>query len=110
MNVYDEAHNLAKAIKESGEYKDYMRLRQQTDGDPQLKDMLKQLQDMQVTIQTAQLTGQTPDPQAMQQFQSLYTMLMANPAAAEYMQAELRISMMIKDVFEILGDAVDFVR
>lgn len=110
MNVYDEAHNLAKAIKESGEYKDYERVRSLAETDPQLKDMLKQLQEMQLTIQTAQLTGQQADPQIMQQFQSLYTMLMANPKAAEYMQAEMRLSIMVKDVFEILGEAVNLVR
>ena len=29
MNVYDEAHNLARAIKESGEFKEFDRMRKE---------------------------------------------------------------------------------
>lgn len=110
MNVYDEAHNLAKAVKESNEYKEYMRLREETAKDEMLSKMLKDLQELQVAIQTAQITGQTIDESQMSQFQSVYAMLAAKPLAAEYMQAEVRFSMMIKDVFDILGDAINITR
>lgn len=110
MNVYDEAHNLVKAVKESNEYKEYMRLREETAKDEMLSKMLKDLQELQVAIQTAQITGQTIDESQMSQFQSVYAMLAAKPLAAEYMQAEVRFSMMIKDVFDILGDAINITR
>ncbi|MBQ0005363.1 MAG: YlbF family regulator [Clostridiales bacterium] len=110
MNVYDEAHNLAKAVKESNEYKEYMRLREETAKDEMLSKMLKDLQELQVAIQTAQITGQTIDESQMSQFQSVYAMLAAKPLAAEYMQAEVRFSMMVKDVFDILGDAINITR
>ncbi len=110
MNVYDEAHNLASAIKGSNEYKEYMRLRKETESDEQLSKMLKDLQELQIAIQTAQITGQKVEDSQMSQFQSVYAMLAAKPLAAEYMQAEVRFSMMIKDVFEILGEAVNLQR
>ena len=106
MNVYDEAHNLARAIKESNEHIEFENLRKQVESDPNLSDMLKQLHQLQFAVQTAQMTGQTPDENTMKQFQSVYTMLSANPTAAQYMQAEAAFSVMINDIFTILGDAM----
>ena len=36
MNVYDQAHGLAKAIKASGEFMEYDALKKQVDANPQL--------------------------------------------------------------------------
>lgn len=41
MNVYDTAHNLANAIKESQEYKDYAALKEKIDANPELSALRK---------------------------------------------------------------------
>ena len=61
MNVYDEAHSLARAIKESNEYKEFDRMRKAVDADKECADMLKELQELQMQLQAAQLAGQQPD-------------------------------------------------
>lgn len=43
----------------------------------------------------------------MGQIQSMVTMLTAKPQAAQYLQAEARFSIMMKDVSEILADAIN---
>ena len=53
MNVYDEAHSLAKAIKESNEFKEFDRIRKEVDNDKECSDMLKELTELQVQLQTA---------------------------------------------------------
>ena len=40
MNVYDQAHGLAQAIKASGEFKEYDALKKQVDANPQLAQMI----------------------------------------------------------------------
>ena len=107
MNVYEEAHNLAAAIKGSNEFKEFDRLRQEVEKDPQLSAMLMDYQTKQLQFQTSQMTGQSTDASLMSQIQSLYTMLAANPQAAQYLQAEARFSIMMKDVSEILADAMN---
>lgn len=106
MNVYDEAHNLAKAIKESNEFKEFEKVKKQVDADEQLSEMLKDLQSKQLEIQTAQMTGQEPSQELVQQMQSLATMVGTKPLAAQYMQAEATLSVMMNDVFGILGEAI----
>ena len=106
MNVYDEAHSLAKAIKESNEFKEFDVVRKKVDEDPQLTEMLKQLQELQIQIQTAQMQGQEVDPTVMSQLQSVAAMAQTKPLAAEYMQKEATFSIMINDVFGIIGEAM----
>ena len=106
MNVYDEAHSLAKAIKESNEFKEFDRIRKEVDQDKECSDMLKELTELQVQLQTLQLTGQEPDKDIVSRFQTLSTMVATKPAAAQYLQAQGAFMVMMNDVFAIIGDAM----
>ena len=106
MNVYDEAHSLAKAIKESNEFREFDRLRKAVDDDKETSDMLKELTELQVQLQTAQLSGQQPDKDVFARFQSVNAMAMTKPLAMQYLQAQFALSTMINDVFGIIGEAI----
>lgn len=105
MNVYNEAHNLAAAIKGSDEYKNYIELRKKINANPQLSEIVNDFQAKQLDLQMKQMSGNLDDS-AMQEIQSLYGVMMKDPVTAEYMQAEMRFSLMMNDVYKILGDAI----
>jgi hypothetical protein len=42
----------------------------------------------------------------MESIQNLYAIIMKDPVAAEHMQNEMRFSLMMNDVYQILGDAM----
>ena len=107
MNVYEEAHNLARAIKDSNEFKEFDTLRKEVEKDEQLSSMLKDFQTKQLQIQPKQMSGDGVDQELMGQLQSMYAMLAAKPQAAQYLQAQMRFSIMMKDVSEILADAMN---
>lgn len=106
MNVYDEAHNLARAIKESNEFKQFDEIRREVEKDEQVSSMLKDLQTKQMEIQAAQMTGQEVNPDTVSQMQSIAAMIATKPLAAQYVQAEGAFSVMVNDVFGILGEAM----
>ena len=106
MNVYDEAHGLARALKESNEFKEFDRMRKEVEQDPDVSKMLGELQTLQIQLQTAQMTGNQPDADTMSRMQSLSTMLATKPLAAKFMQTEAAFSVMMNDVFKIIGEAV----
>ena len=106
MNVYDEAHGLARAIKESNEFKEFDRMRKEVEQDADVSQMLGELQKLQIEFQTAQMTGNQPDQDMMTRMQSLSTMLAPKPLAAKFMQTEAAFSVMMNDVFRIIGEAV----
>ena len=41
----------------------------------------------------------------MSSVQQLYAILLKDPLAARYMETEMRFSIMMKDVYEIIGEA-----
>ena len=107
MNVYDQAHQLASAIKESEEFKQYDNVRKQVEANEDLNRAIKDFMSRQLELQTAQMMGQEPDEDTIQQMQQLSAALMADPTAANYMQCQMRFSMMMGDVYKIIGETAD---
>ncbi|HVI41493.1 MAG TPA: YlbF family regulator [Anaerovoracaceae bacterium] len=106
MNVHDEAHNLARAIKESAEYKQYAELKEAASQNEELSAMLNDFQAKQFEIQAKQMMGEELGPDMMEQIQSLYQILMRDPLASQYVQAEMRFSLLVNDVYTILGEVI----
>jgi cell fate (sporulation/competence/biofilm development) regulator YlbF (YheA/YmcA/DUF963 family) len=108
MNVHDEAHNLARAIKESQEYKEYARLKEAASRNEELAAMLNDFQAKQFEIQAKQMLGEELGSDLMEQVQSLSQIIMRDPLAFEYIQAMQRFSLLVNDVYTILGEVIKF--
>lgn len=106
MNVYDQAHGLAQAIKASEEFKQYEALKKQIDANEELSKMIKDFQTKQLEFQAKQMMGETAGPEDMAVIQQLYAIMAKDPLAAQYMETEMRFSLMMKDVYEIVGEAI----
>ncbi|MDO4552225.1 MAG: YlbF family regulator [Bacillota bacterium] len=106
MNVYDQAHQLARALKEAPEYKAYMEMKDAVNGKPELAEMLNDFQEKQFQMQAAQLMGGEGAPDMSEQIQELYQILSKDPLAARYLQAEFAFTRMISDVYGILGEVI----
>ena len=74
---------------------------------PQLDQSLKDLMKKQMEMQAAQMMGQEVTQEAFQQIQQLSTILMQDPTAAQYLQCQMRFSMMMADVYKIIGETAD---
>lgn len=108
MNVYDQAHQLATAIKESEEFRHYDNSRKALEANPQLDQAMKDFMKKQFEMQAQQMMGEEISPEVMGQLQQLSTILMQDPTAAEYLQNQMRFSMMMSDVYKIVGEVADF--
>lgn len=106
MNVYDEAHNLERAIRQSEEYKQYMAVKAKVSENSDLDAMLKDFQSKQVAIQAKQMMGEEVQEDMIQTVQNLYGIIAKDPLAAEYLQCEMRFSLMMQDVYKILGEVI----
>ena len=106
MNVYEESHRLAAAIKESEEFKQFQALKNRVEENPELASMIHDFESKQVAMQMKQMSGEISQQSMQQQMQEVLQIVMRDPVAAEYIQAQMRFSLMMKDVYEILGDAM----
>ena len=108
MNVYDQAHQLASAIKESEECKQYTAVRKRVEQNPDLDAAIKDFLKKQFEFQSKQMMGQEVDQSDFAQLQQLSAVLMQDPLTSEYFQCQMRFGAMMSDVYKIIGDSADF--
>jgi cell fate (sporulation/competence/biofilm development) regulator YlbF (YheA/YmcA/DUF963 family) len=104
--IHDKAHELAAEIKKSPEYNDYLAAKERASQNADLVVSLNDYQEKQFELQRKQMIGEEIGPDVISQMQNLYQILARDPAAAEYLQAQIRFAMMVNDVYTILGDVV----
>lgn len=108
MNVYDQAHSLAAAIKASEEFKQYDQSKKVVEANPELDAAIKDFMNKQFELQAQQMMGQEIDAEGFAKLQQLSVILMQDPSAAQYLQNQMRFSMMMADVYKIIADVAEF--
>ena len=104
MNPYDQAHALARALKESEEYREYTRLKEIAYDDGTNKALLDEYKRLQFRLQAKVAAGETLPPDDMQRLQQIGALLQFNPDVSAYLMAEFRFQRMLSDIFKILAD------
>ena len=104
MNPYDQAHALARALKESEEYREYTRLKESAYADDTNKALLDEYKRLQFRLQAKLAAGESLPQDDAQRLTQIGTLLQFNPDVSAYLMAEFRFQRMLTDVFKILAD------
>lgn len=105
INIYDEANNLAASLKQTDEYKEYMRLRDIAMEDGTNKALLDEYKRLQFRMQAKMASGERPPEEELQRLQQIGSLLQFNQDASAYLMAEFRFQKMIADIYKIIGEA-----
>ena len=84
VNVYDKANELASLIKQSEEYEEYTKIKDEVYEDEQNQRMIKDYKKLQFEAQAAYLTGQEPEAELMNKIQKMGEVLQFNPKITEF--------------------------
>ena len=95
MNVYDTANRLAYEIKNSEEYINYKKVKEEIKGNPELKEKLEKFEKERYEVQIEA------------DMQKLYAELISNDMMKKYFDAELKFNVMLADVNKIIGESVE---
>ena len=106
MTVYDEVNNLAKAIRDSKEYKEYKTIKDELMKTPELKAKVDEFEKIRYEEQLLVMQGEQQSAEKMKKLQELYEILVQNPNIKEYFEKEVRFNVMIADVNKIIGEAI----
>ena len=98
MNVYDNANELAKAMRESHEYKKLKEAAAVLEKDPDAKKMVNEYLMVAQEVEFAKHQGKTPDQASVDKMQKLQGILNLNADAVQYLNALIRFQMMLMDV------------
>jgi len=104
MNPYDQAHALAKSLRESEEYREYSRLKEVAYDDATNKALLDEYKKLQFRLQAKMASGEGMPQDEMQRLQQIGTLLQFNPDVSSFLMAEFRFQRMLTDIFKILAD------
>ncbi len=105
MYVYDEANNLAKAIQESSEYKEYKKAKKEVETIPDMKKKIDEFEKIRYDVQVMSFQGKE-DKEKMNKLQEMYDILNKEPKIKEYFDIEVRFNIMLADVNKIISESV----
>lgn len=107
MNPYDVAHNLAKALRESSEFKEMKEAQAAMKTDDTGKKMLLDFRAEQVKMYEQQLSGIEPSAEEKKKIENLYEVVNMNILIKRLLDAEYKVSTLLHDIQKIISEAND---
>ncbi len=104
MNVYDQAHALARSLKESDEYIQYTQLKEKAYADDTNRALLDEYKRLQYQMQLSVAAGRRMEEDDLQRMQKIAALLQFNQDCSAYLLAEFRFQKMLADIYKILAD------
>ncbi|PKM86262.1 MAG: hypothetical protein CVU87_12640 [Firmicutes bacterium HGW-Firmicutes-12] len=105
--IYDKAHELAKALKFSPEYRQFKEAKERAGRNPDSEKILHDFHLKQLEIQTMQMMGQEIPQEKMREYEKMGELLSMHPSLRDYLQAEFRLMQIMTDIQKILAQALD---
>jgi cell fate (sporulation/competence/biofilm development) regulator YlbF (YheA/YmcA/DUF963 family) len=107
MASYDKAHELARDLKGSEEYKEYQKAKQAIQDNPSAMSILRDFQQKQIEFEMALLSGKEPDPKKKEELQKVSDIVNMHGEVKRFLEAERRILIIMSDIQKILTDALN---
>lgn len=104
MEVYDEAHALARAIRRSDPFRRLEEARRTIEIDPKGKEMLADLRRRQMQLTLKEMAGEEPAADEVSMLQKLIDIAALHPGVREFLQAEQRFGALWQDVQKIFAE------
>ena len=105
MYVYDQANNLAKSIKESKEYLEYKKAKEDLKSNPEMKAKIDEFEKIRYEVQVMSFQGEQ-DEEKQKKLQQMYQILMQDAKIKEFFDIEVRFNIMLADVNKIISESV----
>lgn len=106
MNFYDKIHELVKCLKDTPEYSNYIKVKQRVKQDKELSDKIQEFRKRQADEQVKYINGKEMDDSTKKEMQQMYSLIIQNPLAVEFFQAEIKLDVMLADMQKIIGEGI----
>ena len=94
MNIYDTANRLAYEIKNSEEYINYKKMKEEVKNNPELKEKLEKFEKERYEVQIEAMSSGKQDSEKVVDMQKIYAELISNDIMKKYFDAELKFNVM----------------
>lgn len=101
-NIYDNAYNLEKAIRESTEFQNLKTAYETVMSDPESKTMFESFRDTQLNLQEKQMQGLEISEEEVEQARNVVELVQGNEVIAKLMEEEQRLNLIIGEISSII--------
>ena len=106
MNVYDTVNKLASEIKNSNEYLEFKKIKEEINLNPELKEKIKEFEKNRYQVQMMAMQTGNPNEEMYKKIQEDYAQLIKDEVVMKYFDAELKFNVLLADVNKIIGESV----
>jgi cell fate (sporulation/competence/biofilm development) regulator YlbF (YheA/YmcA/DUF963 family) len=105
MNPYDAANALAKALRESPEFKELKDVQAVLKTDDSARKMLLDFRCEQLELHKQQMQGVEVSSEQEEKLEKLFQVINMNTHIKRFLQAEYRVAVLLQDIHKIIGEA-----
>lgn len=105
-NPYDKAHELARAIRDSEVYLNYLEAKRSVERSSDYKGKIYSIREKQMEVNRAQFMGDEPSPEMVQELALEFAKLNQHEEIAVFFETEARFLKMFNEIQEIIQKAL----
>ena len=106
MNIYDKFNELAAELKVNPDVVAFREAALKIQSDENKTKMLEDFRKIQIAAYTESMESGKVSDETTEQMQNFANVIKTNPDINEYLQAEVRFSILFEDMMKIINDAV----
>ncbi|MDK2883113.1 MAG: hypothetical protein PWP58_1449 [Bacillota bacterium] len=106
MEVYDEAHALARSLRASGAFQRFLKANDALAAQPEKLERVKEFKVRQFEVEAQTLAEGKVAEDKLKALQQMADILFLDPVVREYLEAENKFARMFADVQKIILEAV----
>ncbi|MGI6128673.1 MAG: YlbF family regulator [bacterium] len=106
MEVYDQAHALARSLRNSDAFRRLLQAEAALVKEPSNWTKLQDVRQKQMQITAQQMAGEQVDQKRIDALNNMMQALLMNSQIRDYLQAEERFAQLLADVQKIIGEVV----
>src|SRR5574344_1721592 len=106
MNFYDKVYEMVRSFKETEEFKEYLKLKDELKKDEKQYNNLKEFKDKQKKYQMQYIDGKEQSKEQVTEMQNIYSIVIQNEVSRKLLETEMKINVMLADMQKIIGDSL----
>lgn len=106
MNFYDEIYNMVKKLKETNEYKEYLKQKEIIKSDPKEYELLKSFKEKQRNHQVEYINSGKMNEEKQRELQSEYGELIKSKNIKALLESEIRLDVILADMQKIIAEGI----
>ncbi|MEG2348701.1 MAG: YlbF family regulator [Clostridia bacterium] len=106
MNFHDKVYELVACFKQTQDYKEYIKLKEQIKEDDKTFKMVKDFKDKQREHQVKYINGEKLTEEENANMQNLYSIVIQNDKARSLLECEMKLDVLLADMQKIVAEGI----